>query len=135
MPKVTEENLCIANKLGIHFESSEFKLDKWGNVDFYYKKENLLVLLEVEKSQKHPNTNVAKVWPYLEENPNKKILLIQIIREENRAPKNRLALCDFLGDKMENVFPDRFRFVKGNWADNKAIEIRKSIMNKIEELA
>ena len=135
MPKVTEDNLFIAHKLDIEFEPSEFKLDEWGNVDFYYKKDNLLVLLEVEKSQKHPNTNVAKVWPYLEENPKIKVLLIQIIREENRAPRNRIALCDFLGQKMENVFPDRFRFIKSNWADNKANEINKSITSKMEELA
>ncbi|MEH6536650.1 MAG: hypothetical protein V7719_09670 [Psychroserpens sp.] len=134
MPKVTEENLFIANKLGIQFEPNELKLDKWGNVDFYFKKDNLFVLLEVEKGQKHPNTNVAKVWPYLEENPKIKILLIQIIRDENKAPKNRLALCDFLGQKLENVFPNRFRFIKSNWSDNNVNEIKKSIMSKMEDL-
>lgn len=135
MARVTEENLFIADRLGIDFETNELKLGKWGNVDFYSQHENLLVLLEVEKGQKHPNTNVIKVWPYLEENPNLKILLIQIIRQENKAPKNRIALCKYMGKKIESEYPDRFRFVFRNWHNELAIEIKEQVQNKLKELS
>jgi hypothetical protein len=135
MARVTEENLFIADRLGIDFETNELKLGKWGNVDFYSQHENLLVLLEVEKGQKHPNTNVIKVWPYLEENPNLKILLIQIIRQENKAPKNRIALCKYMGKKIESEYPYRFRFVFRNWHNELAIEIKEQVQNKLKELS
>ncbi|RLJ60770.1 hypothetical protein CLV86_2831 [Lacinutrix venerupis] len=134
MARVTEENLFIANRLGIDFETDELKLGKWGNVDFYCQRDNVLVLLEVEKGQKHPNTNVIKVWPYLEENPEIKILLIQIIREENKAPKNRIALCKYMGKKIESQFPNRFRFVFRNWHNVLALEIKEQVQYKLKEL-
>ena len=135
MSKVTEENQFIANCLGIDFESSELKLGKWGNVDFYSQHGNILVLLEVEKGQKHPSTNVIKVWPYLEENPDLKILLIQIVRQENNAPKNRIALCKYIGKKIESEFPKRFRFVFREWHNDLALEIKEQVQHKLKELS
>ncbi len=135
MARVTEENLFIADRLGVNFESNELQLGRWGNVDFFSKQENLLVLLEVEKGQKHPNTNVIKIWPYLEENPELKVVLIQIIRPENKAPKNRIALCKYTGKKIESEFPDRFRFVFRNWHNDLAMEIKEQVQEKIKELS
>ncbi len=135
MVKVTEENLFIANSLGIDFESSELKLGKWGNVDFYCQTGNLLILLEVEKGQKHPCTNVIKVWPYLEENHELKILLIQIVRQENKTPKNRIALCKYMGKKMESEFPNRFRYVFRNWQNSLIDEIKNKVAEKLNDLA
>ena len=135
MVKVTEENKYIADRLGLEFESEEMKLGKWGNVDFYHQNDDLLVLLEVEKAQKHPNTNVIKVWPYLEENPKLKVLLVQIIRQENKAPKNRLALCKYMGKKIQSEFPNRFRFVFRYWHNDLASEIRDQIQSKLKELS
>ena len=132
---VTEENIKIANQLGIEFQLEEYKLGKWGNADFFYKKDYLLVLLEVEKGQKHPNTNVIKLWPYLEDNPELKVLLIQIIRDENKAPKNRLALCKYFGKRMEQEFPDRFRFVHRRWHRDLVNEIKEQVINKMKELS
>jgi|SaaInlV_120m_DNA_4_1040238.scaffolds.fasta_scaffold21640_2 hypothetical protein len=134
MAKVTAENLFIAKRLGIDFEASELKLDKWGNVDFYCQTGNLMILLEVEKGQKHPCTNVIKVWPYLEENPELKIFLIQIVRQENKAPKNRIALCKYMGKKMESEFPNRFKYLFRNWHDDLIDDIRSTVAEKLTEL-
>ena len=73
-----------------------------------------MILLECEKGQKHPNTNVLKVWPYLENNKNIKIILFQYFFKENKAPKNRVALCGFTGEKLENQFRNRFQYVQLN---------------------
>ena len=134
MAKVTAENLFIAKRLGIDFEASELKLDKWGNVDFYCQTGNLMILLEVEKGQKHPCTNVIKVLPYLEENPELKIFLIQIVRQENKAPKNRIALCKYMGKKMESEFPNRFKYLFRNWHDDLIDDIRSTVAEKLTEL-
>ena len=31
---------------------------------------------------------------------------------KNKAPKNRLELCDFIADKMKTQFGDRFNYKK-----------------------
>ena len=114
-----------------NFEADELVLASWGRVDFYCYHKDVLVLMEVEKGQKHPNTNVLKLWPFLEENPDQKILLIHVIRPDNRAPKNRLALCEFTGEKLEVIFKGQFayQFVKGNPVDNPNLneEIKKKL--------
>ncbi|MBT4399516.1 MAG: hypothetical protein HOD37_08525 [Bacteroidetes bacterium] len=93
-----------------------------------------MILLEVEKGQKHPCTNVIKVWPYLEENPELKIFLIQIVRQENKAPKNRIALCKYMGKKMESEFPNRFKYLFRNWHDDLIDDIRSTVAEKLTEL-
>jgi hypothetical protein len=112
----------------------ELALEHWGNVDYYSKQGNVLVLLEIEKGQKHPNTNVLKVWPFLEENREIKILLIQIIHPENKAPKNRLQLCKFTGKKLEEIYPDRFKYLLFHWHPDILQEIKDRIKNKMDAL-
>ena len=72
----TSKNKKFIESLNIEFEPNEFDLNGWGRVDFYSKEENdTLIFVEVENSgQKHPNTNVLKIWPFLEENPSKKYM-------------------------------------------------------------
>ena len=103
----------IENQLGILFNNHEFSLNGWGEVDNYCRLDNNnFIFLECEKGQKHPNTNLLKLWPYLEENPNIKIVLFHYFFPENNAPKNRLALCKFLANKLETEFHDRFQYFK-----------------------
>ena len=60
------------------FENNKYVLNKWGQVDDWIQIDNnTFVFLEVETSQKHPNTNVLKLWPFLEENKNIRVFLIQ----------------------------------------------------------
>lgn len=116
MKKTSRENIAVSEiigkALGITFKNEEFSLGKWGEVDNWAQlPDNTLIFIECEKGQKHPNTNVLKLYPYLEENPKAIIILIHYFYPENKAPKNRLTLCDYLGDKMEQLFGGRFKYV------------------------
>lgn len=116
--KVTNTDNCtvsgiIAKELNIIFSNNEFRLGKWGDVDNYCElAPYTYVLLECEKGQKHPNTNVLKLYPYLEENPDVKIVLLHYFYPENNAPKNRLMLCGFIAQKIERAFEGRFQYLK-----------------------
>lgn len=101
----------IEKQLNIKFENFEFKLDNWGEVDNYaIIEKNTYVFLECERGQKHPNTNVLKLYPYLEENPQISITLIHFFFKENKTPKNRIRLCNFVANKMKIDFGNRFNY-------------------------
>ncbi|MDZ7742221.1 MAG: hypothetical protein U5Q03_10825 [Bacteroidota bacterium] len=134
MKGTTLENRPIAEKLGFDFNPEEYSLDGWGDVDFFAIENDVSILLEVEKGQKHPNTNVLKIWPYLEDNPDQKILLIQLIRPENKAPKNRIKLCKFTGRKIEEMFPNRFAYVFYHWHPDILPELKMRIDEKLKTL-
>jgi hypothetical protein len=116
MQKTTKGNIVISqaieNTLGITFSNEEFKLDKWGNVDNWcHLSYDTLILLECEKGQRHPTTNVLKLYPYLREYSKIHVVLFHYFFPENKAPKNRLALCNFLGEILETEFGIRFQYV------------------------
>lgn len=103
----------IGEALAIRFKNEEFRLLAWGDTDNYCRiSDNAYVLVECERGQKHPNTNVLKLFPYLEESQDIKIVLLHYFYPENKAPKNRLSLCDFIAKKMEQQFPGRFQYLK-----------------------
>lgn len=108
-----EVSILLEKELNIKFENHEFNLNGWGDVDNYaIVDENKYVFLECELGQKHPNTNVLKLYPYLEENRKISITLIHFFFSDNKAPKNRLKLCDFIADKMKQEFGARFNYKK-----------------------
>jgi hypothetical protein len=116
MKRTNAENIEISNRigkvLGLSFNNEEFSLGEWGEVDNWTTlSDGIFILIECEKGQKHPNTNVLKLSPYLEENTGIKILLVHYFYPENKTPKSRLALCDYLGKKMEKEFFERFQYV------------------------
>lgn len=140
MKKTSKENIVIsdliADSLGINFRNTEYSLGKWGEVDNWAMLPNgTILLLECEKGQKHPNTNVLKLYPFLEENSDKTIVLIHYFYPKNKAPKNRLALCDFLSDKMERQFVERFKYVSlkcnANEIADKLREQKKGLMQQL----
>jgi len=117
MKKTDKKNLPIAmileKELGIIFKNYEYSLDRWGDGDNYCPiGNNSLIFLECENTQKHPNTNVLKYWPFLEKNSSTRVVLFQYFFSENKAPKNRLALCNFLALKIQELFPKRFQYIK-----------------------
>jgi hypothetical protein len=58
-----------------------------GEVDNYaIIEKNTYVFLECEEG-KNTNTNVLKLYPYLEENPQISITLIHFFFKENKTPK------------------------------------------------
>lgn len=117
MKRTSKNNIpvsqAIESAVGISFTNQELSLGKWGDVDNWCRLSNdALVVLECERKQKHPNTNVLKLYPYLLEQPQIRILLIHYFFPENKAPKNRIALCKFLGEKLQAEFNGRFMYVQ-----------------------
>lgn len=98
----------------ISFEGKKLKLGIWGEADDFAKvRDNFYVLFELEIGQKHPNTNVLKVWPYLEENPQISIVLVQLFKSGARNEKgNRGQLAQWTADKMSSQLGPRFNYVK-----------------------
>ena len=72
--------------------------------------ENGYLLLEYENRQNHPSTNVAKLWPWLEENTQRVVILVQVYQSEKSSSRKELA--EWLGRKMELDLPKRFAYVK-----------------------
>lgn len=117
MKQTSQENINISRRIeaimNLVFENHEFDLNGWGHADNYcWTDDQTLILLECEKGQKHPNTNVLKVWPFLEQKNQLSITLLQYFFPENKAPKNRLSLCDFIGNKLQNQFGSRFQYLQ-----------------------
>ena len=134
MRRTTPINHPISASLPYEFHFDELSLAGWGTVDFHAQERGVLILLEVENTQKHPNTNVTKIWPYLECELTKKILLIHVFTNKNTASPNRVKLCSFIGDKLESLYPDRFRYYKYNWPETNDSDLL-SIATKLNELA
>jgi len=130
MKKTSLKNKVHADALPFDFESTEFDLEGWGEGDFYCRSGEILVFLEVEKSQNHPNTNVLKYWPFLDEHPDQKVLLIQmIIKGKKKISPNRIKLCKFMGKKLETLLQERFKYHFMIWNEDKL----KSEVNQINE--
>lgn len=72
------------------------------------------LILEIEASgQKHPNTNVLKVWPYLTENPETSVILVHAFLSSNpQLSGSRGRLCTWLAREMEVQLGRRFRYVR-----------------------
>lgn len=108
----------ISTELGLVFADGKFSLDGWGQADkFAFVRDDFLVLLEVETGQKHPDTNVLKVWPYLEAHQGMVVVLIQVFDAVAQNEKgNRGRLASWVAEKMTAVVGDRFayyRFIRG----------------------
>lgn len=116
--KATNTDNCNISKiieeaLGVQLRDEEFRLSSWGDTDNYCKlSDKAYLLIECERGQKHPHTNVLKLYPFLEENPDIQIVLLHYFFPENKSPKNRLSLCVFIANKMEQQFPGRFQYLK-----------------------
>jgi len=116
MKRTNPENIVISKVIGqvikVTFENEEFHLNGWGEVDNYFQmNNNTFLFVECENSQKHPNTNVLKLWPFIEENEEYKIILFHFFFRKNKAPKNRLKLCDFTASKIRQAYPNRFQYI------------------------
>jgi len=104
----------IAEQIKIDFTGKQYKLNTWGQVDKWIELEdNIHVFIEIETKQKHPNTNVMKLWPYLEENSEIRIFLIQTFFPNSPGMKsNRGRLGEWIAEKLKQLFPKRFEYSK-----------------------
>lgn len=137
MSKVDEQSVSkfIADELEINFEEEKFKLDGWGEVDNWAKLDNgVYLFLEFETSQKHPNTNVLKVWPYLDNNKGIRIFLIQTYFPKSPGlTSNRGKLGEWTANKLRTILGKRFNYQKLIIDGKNDKEELKEIKTKISE--
>ena len=126
----------ISNDLSISFESNNFDLDGWGKVDKWVEiSSNVFLFLEVESKQKHPNTNVNKLWPYLDCHQNKKVILIQAYFSNSPGlNSNRGKLSEWTAKQLESIFKGRFYYFKFVFQDSLDIEIKNQIKDLLNSL-
>lgn len=69
--------------------------------------------LEVEEGQRHPCTNVAKYWAWLERNPSRRLALVHVYFPTSRALDDKRDLLGrFLAEKMVSALPGRFSYFR-----------------------
>lgn len=126
-------SIFIANELKIEFNNKKFRLNGWGEVDNWCElSDNCYLFLEVETKQKHPNTNILKLWPFLFENSNFRIFLIQTFYPESPGNKsNRGKLGLWTATQLKELFKYRFDYKKLILDGKNDIEELKAINNSI----
>jgi hypothetical protein len=136
MKRVNSANVPIAKQFPFPWNQKEYKLDHWGEVDFYAYHDDILVLLEVERSQTHPNTNVLQLWPYLFYNNDVKVLLLHVFVEGGKSikKKNRIKQGDFVAEQLVEMYVDRFRYCRFIYPFDKKLNVSGIAEKKILEL-
>lgn len=104
----------LGERLGLDFGTAKRSLDSWGEADRCIElSRNVWLLLEVEGTQHHPNTNVLKLWPFLEKHPERCVWLVQAFGKDG---KNRVSsrgrLAAWLAEKMRDILGMRFRYYR-----------------------
>lgn len=102
----------IANLTGLSFEKTKPNLGSDEKVDGWIKlAENKWIILEVEDGQNHPTTNVAKLWRFLDSNPNISLVLAHVYFPDSKAvASSRGNLASWVGNQIELLFPRRFHY-------------------------
>jgi len=116
MSKESEDKVAklLARKLKVKFKNEPFPHQEWGRPDRWAELcPTQFFFLEVEEGQAHPDTNVLKVWPYLEGHPKHRIFLIQAFLSQNQnQDSSRIRLSQWIGNKLGKRFPIRFYYRK-----------------------
>lgn len=102
----------VGDRLGLEFGSERRSLNSWGAADRCIELgDDLWLLLEIEGTQHHPNTNVLKLWPFLEENPQRSVILVHAF-EKGRSNRvsSRGRLANWTANKMRSALGVRFRY-------------------------
>jgi hypothetical protein len=104
---------AIERECAVVFPGS-LTLGTWGNSDRFARLgKKTKLILEVEFGQKHPCTNILKLWPYMEDNPQDTVLFVHAFFDDSAGRQsNRGRLATWLGKKMMNQLGDRFKFVR-----------------------
>lgn len=131
--KIIYHSNLIAKKLGLKLEDSEYNYGEGiGRADNHCFKEDWLIVFEMEFSQRHPEMNVMKVWPYLESNPKSRILMIQHLIDEDSVSPNRIKLCKWIASKMEGQLKGRFYYaLLINDLNEKSLKDIKALMSQL----
>ena len=110
----TRVSELLSQELGLELSNRKYYLNGWGEADnFYQISDDKFLVLEVETSQKHPSTNVLKLWPYMEENIERSIVLIQTFFPDSPGLKsNRGKLSAWVASKMSESLLSRFYYFR-----------------------
>ena len=104
----------IDNKDEWHLNPGNLKTSFRSDIQISKDNDNLLCI-EIEEAQPHPDTNVTKYWPFLEANPQTRVTLLQIFgrgfMETDNNYASRMQLCKFVANKLEAMYPNRFKYV------------------------
>lgn len=131
--KIIHFSNLIGNALGLTLINKELNYGKGiGRADNYCMINNWYIVIEMEFSQRHPEMNVLKAWPFLDLNPEKKIFLIQHLVDEKSVSPNRIELCNWIGEKMERHNKGRFSYnlIINDFDKNS----KRHILKKLKEL-
>lgn len=124
MARATEQATAaiIEKVLGIQFTGRR-SLGPWGQTDGAADLGNgHWVSLEVETTQKHPCTNVLKLWPYLEEHQADSVVLVHVFRVgASNESSSRGNLASWIAGRMMADLGSRFRYFRLMVADDGAV--------------
>jgi hypothetical protein len=104
----------LERRFEIRFTDVSFNLGDWGRTDGKATlSDHTYLLLEVESMQKHPSTNVLKIWPFLEENKGLSVLLVHAFFPDSPGRENsRGKLASWLVPRMHEILGYRFEYCR-----------------------
>ena len=99
----------LNQRLPITFFGRKYRT-QWGEADDHiFLTANRLLILEVERNQRHPGTNVLKIWPQLHRRRRLNVMLIHAFMESGKAMNgSRKLLNDWVADRLEKEYRRRF---------------------------
>lgn len=103
----------LNRRLPIEFTGRKYRMP-WGEADDYAPlNANATLILEVERSQNHPATNVLKLWPLLLENPDFRIILAHAFFPDSRGRHgSRRLLTDWVAKMMGSELRRQFTYCR-----------------------
>ena len=102
----------LEEALGTPLSESELVLGSWGRADLAgHVVDQAVVAVEVERSQRHPNTNVLKYWPWMDEDRRRRVFLVQVFDRASANDSSRQRLATWVGARMERELGGRFAHV------------------------
>lgn len=113
MSKSDEElaRRLLTEALGVTFSPGKLDLGGWGESDLHADPAPLRKLIvEVEHGQKHPTTNIAKIWPWLEAQPDVRVLFVHAFITPNAIPGNRQRVAAWIGEQLEHELQGRLLY-------------------------
>ncbi|WP_396146733.1 hypothetical protein [Flavobacterium sp.] len=131
--KIVHHSNLLAKQIGLNPEDKEFNYGRGiGQADNYCLISDWIIIFELEFSQRHPEMNVLKVWPFLDEYSNKKIFLIHHITDTKSVSPNRIELSTFIANKVKNEHNNRFDYfqILNEFDKSKEAELKKVLKQK-----
>jgi hypothetical protein len=103
----------LERDFGVTF-SGPRPIGEWGNLDNVAELDDgRWLALEVEAQQKHPCTNVLKVWPYLDVNLDTRFLFVHgFFTESASVDSSRGRLSSWLGERLTQELEWQFQYVR-----------------------